>query len=153
MTKQIQCLKRLLLVNYSQLEITGKVSHTDKWLEIHNKRNNNPSVEFYSGERFVLEAVATVHDTEYVRVYFEGEQVSGNALTLTTDLLQVSSQSKIWIGSIADSRMVETKTRLKNGLVRFIFIVKYTNGIEKSDEIYVEIIGSVYDPLNYHRSN
>jgi hypothetical protein len=49
--------------------------------------------------------------------------------------------------------MVETKTRLKNGLVRFTFIVKYTNGIEKSDEINVQIIGSVYDPLNYHRSN
>jgi hypothetical protein len=55
-----------------QLEITGKVSHTDKWLEIHNKQNNNPSVEFYSGEKFVLEADATVHDIEYVRIYFEG---------------------------------------------------------------------------------
>lgn len=76
-----------------------------------------------------------------------------NTLTLTTDLLQVDSQSKLWIGSIADNRMVETKTRLKNGLVRFTFIVRYTNGIEKLDEIYIEIIGSVYDPLNYHRSN
>lgn len=49
--------------------------------------------------------------------------------------------------------MVEAKIRLSDGMVQFTFVVSYTNGTEKSDEIYVEIIGSVYDPLNYHRSN
>lgn len=135
------------------LEITGQVSHTDNWLEIHKTQGNNSNVEFYSGEKFMLEADVTVHDIESVRVYFEGEQVNGGTLNLTTDLSQVGPQSKIWNGSLSDNRMVEVKTKLSDGMVQFTFVVSYTNGIEKSDEIYVEIIGSVYDPLNYHRSN
>lgn len=137
--------------NVEELEITGQVYHTDQWHEIHQKQGNR-SNQFYSGERFMLKADVTDHPIDHVEVHFEGQQVNNPILYLNTSLSRTAKNS-VWTGNLYDEKMSEVRTRLKDGWVTFIFVVQYSNGIVKTDTVAVEIIGSAYDVLNYHRSN
>lgn len=137
--------------NVEELEITGQVYHTDQWNEIHQKQGNR-SNQFYSGERFMLKADVTDHPIDHVEVHFEGQQVNNRILYLNTSLSRTAKNS-VWTGNLYDEKMSEVRTRLKDGWVTFIFVVQYSNGIVKTDTVAVEIIGSAYDVLNYHRSD
>lgn len=136
--------------NVAQLIITGQVGHTADWIQIHDT-NGNATNEYYSGEKFLLRADVTDHTIDYVRVDFEGEQVDGNTLSLSTNLSPVTNA--IWTGSLYDQAMTEPATRLENGTVTFTFTIRYSNGTVKTDTVNVQIIGSAYEALNFHRSN
>ncbi|WP_202081178.1 Athe_2463 domain-containing protein [Caldalkalibacillus salinus] len=133
-----------------ELTITGQVSHTEEWNETHDKLNNSPE-QFYSGEKFKLQADVTDHTIQYVRVVFEGEQVDGQSLRIRTNL-EATSDNAIWTGELYEQSMTKPATRLQNGPAKFTFTVRYRNGIVKQDEVYVNIIGSAYEVLDYHRT-
>lgn len=132
-----------------ELTITGYVDHTEAWTEQHTKLGHRAN-QFYSGERFRLRAEVTDHVIEDVTVDFAGSQVNGQMLNLSTDLLE--DQAGYWSGSLYTESMISPRTRLKEGTVTFLFTVRYANGIVKTDTVDVEIIGSVYDASQYHRT-
>ena len=131
-----------------QLIIIGRVLHTPQWTLQHERLGNEPH-QFYSGEEFVLESDITNYPANYVKVFFQGEQVNGNMLNLTTNLTQQSNV--LYTGSLYDQSMSRASTQLKNGTVTFTFEVEYTNGMIKRDTVDVEIIGSVFSAFNFHR--
>lgn len=132
-----------------ELTITGFVDHTEKWKEIHGKLGHAPE-QFYSGERFMLRAEVTDHVIDEVTVEFSGLQVNGQVLNLLTPLRE--DRVSYWSHSLYAESMTNARTRLQEGAVTFLFTVHYANGIVKTDTVEVEIIGSVYDASQYHRT-
>uniref|UniRef100_UPI001FFE02FB PKD domain-containing protein n=1 Tax=Alkalihalobacillus sp. BA299 TaxID=2815938 RepID=UPI001FFE02FB len=132
----------------NDLTLTGKVLHTPEWESKHDALGHDP-LEFYSGEKFILEADVTDYPIDYVTVDFEGTQDNGNLYTRTITLSYASPT--LYSGELFDSQFTETGTTLKNGTVKFTFTVRYENGIVKTDVVYPTIIGSVWDYFKIHR--
>ncbi|WP_368502752.1 PKD domain-containing protein (plasmid) [Alkalihalophilus sp. As8PL] len=132
------------------LTITGYVKHTEEWEKKHTSLGNNPN-QFYSGETFILEADVSDYPIDKVEVSFVGARGNGSLLELDTDLIRHSNT--LYVGELYDASMIETDTMLRNGQVEFEFTVQYSNGYITTDKVFVEIIGSAYDALNYFRSN
>lgn len=132
------------------LVITGIVKHTDKWNEKHAALGNAPN-EFYSGETFVLDAEITNYPANYVRVKFEGKQVSGNNMLLFASLAKQSNE--LYTGDLYDPEMSEPDTRLASGVVNFDFEVEYINGTVRTTTVPIMILGSAYDSLQMHQSH
>lgn len=135
------------------LGITGNVLHTEKWNEIHARLGtNNPEIEFYSGETFVLEGIIIDHprEQETVKVYFKGLQDNGNEPTATIDLER--RNTTIFDGEYTEPAYMESGTALRSGSqAEFEFVLEYTNGLIKRDKKIVNIIGDVYDVFQIHR--
>ncbi|WP_368502754.1 PKD domain-containing protein (plasmid) [Alkalihalophilus sp. As8PL] len=132
------------------LTITGYVKHTEEWERKHLGHGNNPN-QFYSGETFILEADVSNYPIDNIDVSFVGARGNGSLLELDTDLTRHSNT--LYVGELYDASMIETDTMLRNGQVEFEFTVQYSNGYITTDKVFVEIIGSAYDALNYFRSN
>ncbi|WP_368502834.1 PKD domain-containing protein (plasmid) [Alkalihalophilus sp. As8PL] len=131
------------------LSIVGYVNHTEQWNTYHNRIGNHPS-SFYSGELFVLEAVPVEHDIDYVNVTMVGNRTNGSVAEYTVDL--VAARDGKWVGELYDESFEQTSTQLK-GSVDFTFSVQYSNGTVREDIVTINIIGSIYDALNFYRTN
>ncbi|MBU8732491.1 hypothetical protein KM915_20805 [Cytobacillus oceanisediminis] len=131
------------------LVIEGMVYHTPKWEEIHEKLNS-PSNIFYSGEKFLVSASVTDHPIEYVEVDFRGYQVNNTELTISEALV---SQHPVYTGEIYSTSMADPNTKLKEGTVYFLFTAKWKNGVTKTDLISVNVIDSIYQVFDFHRTN
>jgi hypothetical protein len=136
------------MVYVRDLSLTGHVKHTDEWLEKHLQAGNALNM-FYSGEKFILEADVTAYPVDYVTVDFKGTQNNGNTFTQQVPLVKQSST--LYKGAIFDEQFSIGDTTLKQGPVSFEFNVRYTNGIEKTDTVIVDIIGSSFNYFKFHR--
>lgn len=134
----------------NQLTITGHVTHTDKWTQIHTQKKD-PANQFYSGEKFMLSADITSYPANYVRVYFIGNEVDGDTATATITLSKTSSI--LYSGAYENALFLQTNTMLAKGYVPFKFEVQFTNGIVRTDTVNIQIIGNVYDSFfHFHES-
>lgn len=132
----------------NDLTLKGYVKHTPEWVQKHTIKGNTPN-QFYSGEKFILEADVTAYPITYLNVKFDGYQVNGNLYTSTVSLPYNTPTFRN--GELFDSTWVEGGTQLANGTAIFSFEVKYSNGIVKRDTVQVEIIGSVFDVFRVHK--
>ncbi|WP_163537351.1 hypothetical protein [Gracilibacillus sp. YIM 98692] len=140
-------------ISYVEHTLSGQVNHTDKWKQIHDSLNHSPD-QFYSGEKFLLlSEVNDVYAIEDVTVEFVGEQLNDNVLEITTSLQEQYAGAPLYDGEIYNNSMSNAETYLKNGPVYFIFTAEWANGEVKQDVVEVEIIGNVYEPFFYHRTN
>jgi len=132
------------------LIILGQVNHTLEWLTIH-QRLGNQLLDFYSGEKFLLAANISAAPVEYVKVQAIGESIDGLSINDYTPLTSTTTQlyeGVYYKDSFADPLRLIKKSPPP---MMFSFEVKYTNGTIRNDVVYVNIIGSIYDVLNYHQ--
>lgn len=127
------------------LSVTGSVSHTATWEANRQKFNisktndpNNPrgTMVFWSGERFVLQAVPTTIQT--------GSSVTVNSIKveilnqpyLPTDLYKSGAN---WVGELWDASMVDKWGNAAPINLTFRFTCTYSNGTVKTDDVIVTI--------------
>ncbi|MBA2176836.1 hypothetical protein H0266_18310 [Halobacillus locisalis] len=131
-----------------ELSISGNVGHTDKWKAVHEKMDN-PSDVFYSGEKFLVDSVVTDHLIDNVTVTLNGEQLTGNMLTIKKDML---SSHPNYYNEIYDYTMSDPEQRLKYEDVTFTFEATWENGVIRSDVVTVEVIDSAINVYDLHRT-
>src|SRR5690606_8193730 len=98
-------------ITINDLVISGKVSHTENWKKVHEELGNEEH-QFFSGEKFLLEAVVTEYPIEEVTVSFVGLQIDGDELKLEEVL--TAEPHPIYKGTLYDPAMSSPKTRLAN---------------------------------------
>ncbi|MDC3424314.1 PKD domain-containing protein [Aquibacillus sp. 3ASR75-11] len=131
------------------LTIVGNVLHTPEWESKHSALGHNP-LDFYSGERFLLEADVVDYPIDYLTVDFEGYQNNGNLYKKTVKL--TDSSPILRKGELYDPSFIEGGTSLKNGPATFVFEVKYTNGVIRRDTITISILGDVFEIFRLHQT-
>ena len=132
------------------LMIKGKVSHTPDWQAIHEQLGTEEN-QFFAGEIFKTEALVTDYPIEYVTVTFKGEQITGDSLQFTQNMSP--SVHPRYLADVHDERMGDPSTKLKNGLVYFVFTAKWSNGVIKQDVVGVNIVDDIYKAYNFYRTN
>lgn len=132
------------------LEIIGSINHTADWEAIHAEAGHLPE-QFYSGERFLTEAVVTDHPIEKVTVSFAGEQITGNLLTLM--LPMVERAHPIYEAEVYESVTGNPDEHLAPGMAYFVFEAKWKNGVIKQHKVSVDIVSDVFGAFDFYRSN
>ncbi|WP_197468133.1 PKD domain-containing protein, partial [Fictibacillus phosphorivorans] len=131
------------------LIIKGYVKHTADWLLKHQEQGHSPN-QFYSGEKFLLEADTSPYPIVYVRSTLIATQANGNPHVKTVGLTPTTNVFAK--GELYDPAYLEYPTNLKVGTAAFEFEVKYANGVIKKDRVPIEIIDDVYNAYKLHRT-
>lgn len=130
------------------LIINGYVKHTPIWLAKHQELGN-AAYQFYSGEKFLLEADTSPYPTVYVKATLSAFQANGNAHSVQVPLSGVSNI--FYKGELYDPAYLEYPTNLRVGPASYEFEVKYTNGVIKKATVPIEIISDSFEAYQLHR--
>jgi alpha-tubulin suppressor-like RCC1 family protein len=136
-------------ITVEDLGIRGKVNHTSDWEKIHLELNSPPN-QFFSGEKFLVEALVTNHPIEFVNLDFKGIQTNNDELIIGKTL---NPFHPLYSGEIFDKKMSESSTKLKNGDAYFLFTAKWKNGITRQHLVTVQIKDDVYKSYQLYRTN
>lgn len=143
------------------LIIKGKVTHTERWKDIHELLGNEDDI-FFSGERFILSSkvtnnsVANEEKDVEVEVTFEGVDLNDTPHKLVEILNETSRTSAIieHEGEMYEEFMTDPKTQLKSDTVMYFdFKATWSNGVVKHDIVPITITDGVYDFYKLHRTN
>ncbi|MGZ9584161.1 PKD domain-containing protein [Paenibacillus marinisediminis] len=142
-TKQIEVLP---------LGIQGQVLHTKEWLNHLQKWNEaNPDKQrslntFWAGESFELVAKPTVTGTATTAVSIKvyAERIGQVQLTKLSEAL--------WTGYIAYDNTSTELAMLADGEYTFVFTVTYSNGVQKTTKVPINILGNWDEYFRFHRS-
>ncbi|MEF3086634.1 CARDB domain-containing protein [Bacillus altitudinis] len=134
-----------------ELTLLGDVAHTEHWTKIHEE-NMNGKYDFYSGEKFLLNAIVSPYPVEYVTTDFQSLMQNGKMYKKTVQLI-MSEKETVYIGEIYDEIFFDKETSLLKGdnVSSFRFTVKYANGIIKHYQLQTNIIGNVFEAYRLHR--
>lgn len=141
-------------IHVGQLSVLGQVRHTDLWESYRNEFNEKANQsgrdiwlpeQFYAGEKFILSAITT--DTKST----SNEQTYVNKVTATfngkymTELQHIGEHK--WSAELWHTDF----TALAKGTYPILFTATYSNGIVKTHQIEVEIIGNANTFVSVHR--
>lgn len=132
------------------LGIVGHVDHTTDWLQKHQSLGHAAD-QFYSGEKFVLSADTSPYPVVYVKTTLLATQSDTKPIVRIVNLNGASQTH--FIGELFDNSFLNYPTTIMNGPASFVFEVKYTNGVVKTDTVPIEIIDNIYHSFEYHRTN
>ncbi|RHW35956.1 hypothetical protein D1B31_17850 [Neobacillus notoginsengisoli] len=131
------------------LILNGYVKHTEFWEDKHQSLGNREN-QFYSGEKFILEADTSQYPIEYVKSTLIASRENGTPVSSPSTLAK--STSTFYIGELYDPTFLDYPTNLKVGPAAFEFEVKYTNGVIKKATVPIEIIADSFEVFKLHRS-
>ena len=137
------------------LTIAGQVKHTDAWeanrIRYNQKHPNDqrPADWFWAGEAFVLEAVTTdTGESATKAVEVTADAGGGLRKALTAADAPVFSR---WGGMLLGEDVGMDLSKLPEGDYTFVFQVKYSNGVIKTDPVTITIKGTVDEYVQVHR--
>lgn len=135
------------------LGIAGQVKHTGDWdskriaynKSVSGKDNFPRSIDvFWAGEKFIL----TTDTTDTTPSAVTAQTVTVSMPSTGTVASLACNTEKTWTGSMWQENFIN----LPDGPLKFIFTGTYSNGAVKTDEVWINISGSVYDYNRYHRA-
>ncbi|MEH6988377.1 PKD domain-containing protein [Cytobacillus firmus] len=135
-------------VNVKPLILKGYVKHTPDWQNKHQSLGHKDN-QFYSGEKFLLEADVSPYPIEYVKSTLKATQANSVSINRTVSLAKTTSI--LYKGELYDPAYIEYPTNIRPGPAIFEFEVKYTNGVIKRDSVPIEIIADSYKVFKLHR--
>jgi hypothetical protein len=138
------------------LGITGYVNHTPDWNkhrilynQYHTGTDDSPRAynTFWAGENIILQATTTdtgVSATKPVAV-------SANFISkgVTTNLSFTNPGKTSWTGEMWQQNF----QNIPDGVYTFRFTVTYSNGVVKTDDVPININGSIFDYFQLHRTH
>jgi len=134
------------------LALTADVQHTDLWLEYHrdagHETERHPK-DFYTGETFVLSANTSPTAVQSVHATLLATSRSGGQLQVTATLSAKGAYA--YAGEMYDERFSNLVEGIAEGVHTIRFRVLYANGMEKTTDIPVRIIGHVLETVGVHR--
>ncbi|MFC0476909.1 CARDB domain-containing protein [Robertmurraya beringensis] len=130
------------------LIINGYVDHTDLW-KIQHAKEGNLAHQFYSGEKFLLDADTSPYPTVYVKATLNAIRTDNSLVSSTVPL--AFKTNILYKGELYDETFLQYPKNLKVGPATFEFEVKYANGVIKKDTVNIEIIADSYKTFLLHR--
>ncbi|WP_135554170.1 glycoside hydrolase family 78 protein [Paenibacillus cymbidii] len=135
------------------LTIQADVRHTPEWLANHEALGHVTTgrpQDFYSGERLVLSAASAPAPVEEATARLQATGADGTPYDLEVALAPDSSGYR-FDGELFDERMLTVPGRLPNGVYQIRFRLRYANGIVKTEDVPITIIGSIHEYVGVHR--
>lgn len=138
----------------SPLTIASEVAHTPEWKELHEAKGHNTTTvpkDFYSGELFVVWTVSSPAPVASASASFEATGRDGSPLSLSTTLVQSSTDANRFEGTLYDDRLQSATEGLPEGELPIRFRIVYANGVVREQMVPIRIIGSVLTAVGVHR--
>jgi hypothetical protein len=140
-------------ISAQALTIAANVSHTSEWQATHQKLGHqvaaNPK-DFYSGEVFVVEAVAAGAAVADVRAWMDATGADGEPLHMESALAPTGIANR-YSGQLYDNKLMSPETGLPKGLQQIHFRITYGNGVIREQTVPVNIIGFALGTSTVHR--
>ncbi|MFC4304586.1 hypothetical protein ACFO1S_14245 [Cohnella boryungensis] len=142
------------LIPVLELTIAGQVAHTPDWeknrLTWNAKYPGKLRAEnvFWAGEAFLLSATVTDTGTSATKAV----SVSAEATPALKKMLKPTEPSSIlWKELLREADTDVKFTDIPDGPYAFVFTVQYSNGIQKTDVVPIEVRGIVDQYVKVHR--
>jgi hypothetical protein len=135
------------------LTIQSDVTYTQQWLEHHQNKGHQTTRrprDFYSGEIFIVETLSASAPVAEAKAWLDTTGLAGNHIFIS-EILQSSNDPNLFRGELFESELQSMTDGLPLGLQNIHFEIRYTNGIVKTENIPVNIIGNVNQSFGVHR--
>ncbi|WNR43159.1 PKD domain-containing protein [Paenibacillus roseipurpureus] len=136
------------------LTIHSDVTYTDSWLIFHNQQGHRTQAapkQFYSGEIFVVKSQSETAPVEEVLSWMDTVGLDGQSLYVSQKLEPDSGDPTLYKGELFDSKFQSFTEGLPKGAHTIHFQIRYRNGIVKTEDVPIEIIGNVQQSVGVHR--
>ncbi|SDS23604.1 hypothetical protein SAMN05444162_1040 [Paenibacillaceae bacterium GAS479] len=141
------------IITVIPLLLEADVEHTVDWKSIHNKAGhettNNPK-EFYAGEKLIVHGYPVPASVTQVTVKLDVIGKSGDKL-VTNSVLEPLRINQHYRGELYDERWGDLTSGLDKGLYTLNFEVLYQNGVRKTTDVQIRIIGFAQGVAGVHR--
>jgi PKD repeat protein len=140
-------------ITAAPLTIHSEVTYTEKWLELHDKAGHNTTQipkDFYSGEIMVVNTRSSPAPVAEAKAWLDTTGLDGNTLFVSAVLLS-STDPTLFDGELFDPILQSMTEGLPIGLQTVHFQIRYRNGVIKTEDIPVHIIGNVNKSVGVHR--
>ncbi|WP_158289653.1 CARDB domain-containing protein [Paenibacillus flagellatus] len=135
------------------LTIRSEVDHTPQWLAIHEDKGHNTTVvpkDFYSGEVFVVSTIASPAPVAEATARIETTGIDGRPLEAEAGLDPTGDGAR-FEGTLFDERFLSATEGIPEGVLPIVFTIRYANGVTKTEEVPVRIIGNANEAVQVHR--
>ncbi|MFD0695837.1 PKD domain-containing protein [Paenibacillus sp. GCM10027628] len=136
------------------LTIQSEVNYTDDWLKLHEKSGHQTVLtpkDFYSGEIFVVSSRSSPAPVLEVTSWIDTIGLDGRTLYVSQILPASSGDATLFQGELFDPKFQSYTEGLPQGLQQIHFKIRYRNGVVKTEDIPVQIIGNVNKSVGVHR--
>ncbi|NEW08694.1 PKD domain-containing protein [Paenibacillus sp. SYP-B3998] len=136
------------------LTIQSDVNYTEKWLALHEKNGDQTVLapkDFYSGEIFVVSSRSSSAPVDEVTAWMDTTGLDGHSLYVTQKLTVSLENGTFYSGDLFDIRFQSYAEGLPPGLQMIHFRIRYRNGVVKTEDIPVNMIGNVNKSVGVHR--
>jgi hypothetical protein len=141
------------IVTVLPLTIQSDVASTPEWLEHHQNSGHQTTKlpkDFYSGEIFIVETRGSPVPTAEAKAWIETTGLAGNGIFIS-EILESSSDPNVFRGQLFNSVLQSLTEGLPKGLQIIHFQIRYVNGVVKTEDIPVNIIGNANQTFGVHR--
>ncbi|MEW9698550.1 PKD domain-containing protein [Paenibacillus sp. SI8] len=136
------------------LTIHSDVNYTDHWLKLHEKSGHQTVLapkDFYSGEIFVVSSISSPAPVDEVTAWLDISGLDGRPLYVSQTLSAGGGDGTVFRGDLFDARFQSYTEGIPEGQHSIHFQIRYRNGVVKTEEIPVNIIGNVNKSVGVHR--
>ncbi|MEC0267441.1 PKD domain-containing protein [Paenibacillus anseongense] len=141
------------MITAAPLTIHSNVTYTNNWLLLHEKSGHQTVAapkDFYSGEIFVVFSQSSPAPVDEVTAWIDTTGLDGKLLYVPERLSPAGDATSFW-GEIFDAKFQSFSEGLPEGLQTIYFRIRYRNGVIKTEDIHVNIIGNVNKSVGVHR--
>lgn len=135
------------------LEIRSEVNHTPEWLALHEEKGHETvraPKDFYSGEVFMVVTNSSPVPVSAVSAWLDAVGKDGKDIHLSAQLTETGIPNR-FMGELYDPVLASLTGGLPDGLNTVHFRITYSNGIVKTEDIPVNILGNVRGFAGVHR--
>ncbi|SDO28184.1 PKD domain-containing protein [Paenibacillus sp. yr247] len=135
------------------LTIQSDVTYTDNWLLLHEKSGHRTVTvpkDFYSGEIFVVSSKSSPAPVDEVTAWIDTTGLDGHSIYVSERLVAAGDAAS-FNGKLFDAKFQSFTEGLPQGLQTIHFQIRYRNGVVKTEDIPVQIIGNVNKSVGVHR--
>lgn len=136
------------------LTIHSNVTYTEHWLTLHNGLGHQTQAapkQFYSGEILVVASKSSSAPVDQVSAWIDTFGIDGHSLNISEKITAKTSDGTLFTGELFDNQFQSFTEGLPLGLQTVHFQIRYTNGVVKTEDIPIEIIGYVQQSVGVHR--
>lgn len=142
------------IVEALPLTIRSEVEHTSEWAAIHEGKGHNTTTvpkDFYSGEIFVVRTNSAPAPVAEASARIDATGMDGNRLAASVALNRAAEEPTRFEGRLFDDRFMSATEGLPEGVVPIHFRIVYENGVVRTEDVPVRIIGNANEAVHVFR--
>jgi hypothetical protein len=135
------------------LTIDAEVTYTPEWLAYHERHGHqtvSDPKDFYSGEIFVVRAVSSPVPVSAVQAWIDTLGKDDSVLQANAALSPTGIPYH-YAGELFNQAFQSLTSGLPEGIQMIHFRIRYANGVDRTQDIPVNIIGPVLETVGVHR--